>query len=82
MPEFNLPEPPLSSFSCDSDLVEFGSLPLPVSLSQVVVDCNNMYTPPIKCIQVRREQCNKSFSFSSLHFSNLAFVQDHPTNLH
>ncbi len=54
--------------------------PFRVSLCQIVINSYNMNTFTSKCIKIQRQGCNKSFTLTCCHFSNLSLVQNSSTN--
>ena len=56
------------------------SHPFGVSLSQVVVNGNNVNALPRDCIEIRRQCGYQCLSFTCSHFRNIAKVQCRPTH--
>ena len=54
--------------------------PAGITLSKIIVDCNDMNAATSKRIKVNWECCNESFTFTSLHLGNIAFVKHHTTD--
>ena len=54
--------------------------PFCISISQVIIDCNNMNPLALKCIQVCRECRHKCLTFTGFHLCNTALMQDHTTD--
>ena len=54
--------------------VEFAH-PLRVSLGQVIVDCNDVYAAPLKCVEVCRQSRDQSLTFTCLHLGNAALMK-------
>ena len=51
--------------------------PLCISVGQVVIDCNNVNTLALKCIQIGRQCRYQCLTFTSLHLSDTTLMQDH-----
>ena len=54
--------------------------PLRVTLGQVVIDCDHVYSATAERIQINREGSYQRFPFTGLHFCDLALVQYHATD--
>ena len=54
--------------------------PLSITLSQVIVNCYDMYTLAFKSIQVSRHGRYKSFTFTCTHLSQTALVKNDTTH--
>ena len=53
--------------------------PFRVTLSQIVVDSNHMYTVSGQCVQEHRKGCHEGLTFTGRHFGNLTLMQYNTT---
>ena len=53
--------------------------PFRVTLSQIVIDCNHVYTITCQGIQEYRQCSNQGFTFTGSHFRNLTLMQYNTT---
>ena len=54
--------------------------PLSISVCQVIVDGNDVYTASGQCIQVSRKGGNEGFSFTGFHLGDTALMEDNTTD--
>ena len=61
------------------EIIEF-THPAGVALCEVIVYGNDMNAAASKSIKIYRKSCDKSFTFTSLHLGDVAFMKDYATN--
>ena len=51
--------------------------PFGVSLGEVVVHCNYMYSSACQCVKKDRQSCDEGFALTGGHLGDLAFMECH-----